>query len=243
MFRRIQSVLTARPLLPAGAMGLIALVAAVWMSWPLRRVSFDPPEPFRDAVIAIQWNASSQTLEALLGTEPHRTERMRVLWTSTRRDNAFAAAYVLFMVLFAVAIAYRRHRGYFLFLGGVSLFIGLLDWAENSAIQTLLLLYDSETFGPGGADFVRVRLFSSVKWAGIALYFAGVAPYFWQKKRCLERVLALLAAGTAVLGGLAQFFKVWAEPYVLCVFLLLAIATGYCFRATEASVIPPEGPS
>ncbi|MCS7037489.1 MAG: hypothetical protein RMJ33_09350 [Saprospiraceae bacterium] len=228
-----------RPFFWAGLAGLLALLAAVLMANALREVSFETPPPFRDAVMAIEWAPSAETMDVVLGAAPERARRIEALLQATARDGLFVLAYTLFMCAFAVTAAWLSHRWRYLLLAALALAVGLADLAENGAIRALLLLYDSETFEPGGADYVRVRLFAWAKWAGITLYFIGIAPFLWSRGWVLGRLLALLAAAVAVMWVLAQFLRAWAELYSLAVFLLFAIAIGYCFVPVRASAAPP----
>ncbi len=231
-----------RPFFWSGLAGVFALGAAVWMAFALREVSFETPSPFRDAVITIEWAASDEAMAVVLGSPPERSERIRALLQATERDNLFALAYTLFMVVFALKAARLSQRKEYRLLAALAVAIGFADLAENNAIRTLLLLHDAETFFPGGADYVRVRLFAWVKWAGITLYFAGVAPFLWSRGRALGRLLALLAASVVVLWFLAQRHRSWVEPYSLLVFVLFAAAVGYCFTVIKAPVDPLEDP-
>ncbi len=231
-----------RPFFWAGLAGLVALAAAVLMAGALRGVSFETPPPFRDAVMAIEWAASAETMDIVLGAPPERSRRIQALLQATARDGLFALAYTLFMCAFAVTAAWLSQRWYYLLLAALALAVGFADLAENGAIRALLLLYDSETFEPGGADYVRVRLFAWAKWAGITLYFAGIAPFLWSRGWALGRLLALLAAAVVVMWVLAQVFRTWAEPYALAVFLLFAVAIGYCFVPFRASASPLVNP-
>jgi len=122
----------------------------------------------------------------------------------------------------------------------LALLIGAADLAENAAIRTLLSLYGSDLYEPGGADYVRIRLFAWLKWAGLALYFAGVALYFGLHERRRARLLAISSGLVAAAGALAQFSDTWAEPYALSVFGLFFIAIGYCFwkKVTIPKALP-----
>lgn len=221
---------------------MLALLLAAFMAQPLRQVAFETPPPFRDAVMAVEWAPSPATMDVVLGKAPERPERIRALLEATRRDGLFILAYTLFMCGFAVTMSLVSRHRYYLLLGVVALVVGFADLGENGAIRSLLLLYDSETFTPGGSDYLRVRLFAWVKWAGTALYFAGVGPYLWSRGWFIGRVLALLAASVVIMWILAQFSALWAEPYALGVFGLLALATAYCFRPVKGLSDPQAGP-
>lgn len=231
-----------RPFFWVGLTGLMALMAAVLMAGALRGVSFETPPPFRDAVTAIEWAASAETMDIVLGAPPERSRRIQALLQATARDGLFALAYTLFMCAFAVKGAWLSQCWYYLLLAVLALAVGFADLAENSAIRALLLLYDSEMFEPSGADYVRVRLFAWVKWAGITLYFAGIAPFLWSRGWVLGRLLALLVASVVVMWLLAQVFRTWAEPYAMAVFLLFAVSIGYCFVPLKAPASPPASP-
>ena len=218
-----------RPFLPAGIAGICALLAAVWVVAPLRRIPFEVPPPFRDAMMAIQWTAYPTTVDALLGTAIGRAERIGAILEATHRDSVFVLAYGWFLVAFTVAAARTSKYNAYSILCVLALLIGAADLAENAAIRTLLSLYGSDLYEPGGADYVRIRLFARLKWAGLALYFAGTALYFGLHERRRARLLAISSGLVAAAGALAQFSDTWAEPYALSVFGLLFVAVGYCF--------------
>ncbi len=128
-------------------------------------------------------------------------------------------------------------------MGVLALLIGAADLAENAAIRTLLSLYGSDLYEPGGADYVRIRLFARLKWAGLALYFAGAALYFGRHERRRARLLAIPSGLVAAAGAVAQFSDAWAEPYALGVFGLLFAAIGYCFwKKVTIPKSPPASP-
>ncbi len=174
---RLAAHMKRRPFFLTGIVGVLALLLAAFMAQPLRQVTFDTPPPFRDAVMAVEWAPSPVTMDVVLGKAPERAKRIRALLEATRRYGLFILAYTLFMCGFAATISLVSRRRHYLLLGIVALLVGFADLGENGAIRSLLLLYDSETFTAGSADYLRVRLFAWVKWAGTALYFAGVGPY------------------------------------------------------------------
>ncbi len=240
--QRLMVFLRKRPFALAGMAGVVSLLLAVFLAWPLRRVAFEVPAPFRDVVIAIEWASSPQTMEVVLGTDSGRAARIEALLEATNRDSLFVLAYTLFMCVFAVTTAVHARRRHYFLLTIPALLAGLADFGENSAIRTLLLLYDAETFEPGGADYVRVRIFARVKWALIALYFAGAVPYLWSRGWWLGRMMALAGGAVVLLWVLAQFSHSWAEPFALTVFALLSAATAFCFRPVRGSEAPLASP-
>ncbi len=173
-------------------------------------------------MMAMQWAAHPTTVDALLGTAIGWAERIGAILEATHRDSVFVLAYGWFLVAFTVAAARTSKYNAYFILCVLALLIGAAELAENAAIRTLLSLYGSDLYEPGGADYVRIRLFARLKWAGLALYFG-----LHERRRA--PLLAIPSGLVAAAGALAQFSDTWAEPYALSVLGLFFIAIGYCF--------------
>lgn len=224
-----------RPFLLAGLIGLATLFVAVVVNLPLRGVTFAVPEPFSHPIIALEFGASSSMLETLLGAAgQERTDKIWALMSATQRDTLFVITYMLFLLAFAGTVWRQTKKPIHLLLCVLALGIGLADIAENTAIKSLLLAYDSEVYTADGSDFSRVRLFAWLKWAGLAVYFAVLVPYLWACGWIAGRALAIVAGLAAVLGLVAVFAPTWIERYVALVFIALPLTVAYCFVAKKA---------
>lgn len=160
-----------------------------------------------------------------------------------RWDFLYMAIYNLFLAAFAVACARQTGRRFFYIPAALALFILLADALENA--QLLGLTYQT-TLDGGSMDGLlrRLRLFTWLKWGGLALYFALLGPFFrnhtglWRAVGAVGLLPVILAVVAATHRGLPN------ELMALAIGLMFVLLTAYswvAWREARGQNLLPQG--
>ncbi len=215
------------PFLLAGIFGLAALVLASLIGLPLKGHELVCTAPFTQPMVALEFVASTEELQTLLG-RAQLQENTIAVDAALGRDFLFILAYTFYLVAFAHAMFRERGKRRYLILAVLAGVIGLADILENGAIT---LLMDALKTGPaevGSIYFQRLHWFTWTKWLGLVIYFAAAIP-FLRRAGWVGQIIALAALVVSVLGILAVASRNWIQPYTTAVFLIFPLTVLFCF--------------
>jgi hypothetical protein len=219
-----------RPFLISGILGLGVIAMTLFLAALGPREFGELPPGFFTPVIAFEFAESPSEVWRMFIPLGAADAMDRV----NRWDFLYMLLYGLFLVAFSVACARRTGKQFYYFSAALALGIIVVDALEN--VQLLGLTYRVGLDGGHLDDLLlRLKVFTWLKWGGLALYFLLLWPYFRGQAGSLARflsVIALLPALTAVLAFLRR--GVLNELLALSVGLLFVLMTLYAWRQVLA---------
>jgi hypothetical protein len=222
----IRSDMRDRLFLLAAVLGLGALIMTLVLALIGPRQIGPLPAGFVTPVMAFEFAQSPAEVYHLFAPAGSAAAMDRV----NRWDFLYMALYAGFLGVFALAAARHTGRRFFHLPAALALLILAADALEN--VQLLGLTYRT-TLDGGGLDGLlgRLRVYTWLKWGGLALYFLLIAVYF----RGLAgrwRWVSAVAVLPAVLAVVAQFARgLPHELMALAIGLMFVLLTGYAWRA------------
>ncbi len=226
-----------RLFLLSGLLGLGALLmtAIIWLISP-RQVGPMPPG-FVTPVMAFEFAADPAEVGHLFSVMGAAAAMDRV----NRWDFLYMALYNGFLIAFALACARRTGNRYYYVVAALPLLIWLADALENVQLLAITGLLAGDAVEPVMGQMLplldRLRLFTWLKWGGLALYFVLLWPYFrgragWARWIGIVGLLpALLAVAALISRGLAN------ELMVLAIGLLFLLLTVYAWKIAVAQPV------
>ncbi len=223
----------------SGIFGIGALAMTLILSLVGPRSTGPLPPGFVTPVMAFEFAATEQEVWQLFQPPGSAAAMDRV----NRWDFLFMAFYCLMLGAFALAAAHRSGHPGFYFAAALAPVILLADALEN--VQLLALTYGTTLDGGSLVnELERLRLFTWLKWGGLAAYFLLLLPYFrmmggrWRALELLFGLPAILALVAAFYRGLAN------ELMALSIGLLFVVLTVESWRqvlAGRRQILPSPG--
>ncbi len=226
-----------RLFLISGLLGLGALLmtAVLWLIGP-RQMGPLPPG-FVTPVMAFEFAVDPAEVGHLFSVDGAAAAMDRV----NRWDFLYMALYNGFLIAFALACARRTGRRAYYALAALPLLIWLADAMENVQLLAITRVLAAEATEPILGQMLplldRLRLFTWLKWGGLALYFVLLWPYFrgragWARWIGVVGMLpALLAAAALFRRGLAN------ELMALAIGVMFVLLTVYAWKIAVAQPV------
>jgi hypothetical protein len=218
-----------RPFLVSGILGLGAIAMTLLLTVVGPRLVSPLPDGFITPVLAFEFAETGDEIHQLFAPigRPEGDTVRRDMDLVNRLDFIYMALYAGLMFTFAMTVArLTEHRFYYL---AAAVAVGVLaaDILENSQ---LLSITGHLAEGDFGDQLARLRLFTWLKWGGLALYFFMLIPYF-SRTGGWSRAGAFLGAIPLILGVLAYIDRgLLSELFALSVGLMFIFLTIYSLR-------------
>lgn len=200
----------------SGIFGIAALAVTLMLALMAPRDTGPLPPGFITPVMAFEFAATESEVYQLF-QPPGSAEAMDQV---TRWDFLFMALYGLLLFTFALAVARRTGHPGFYFAAALAPLIPLADALEN--VQLFDLTYGLTLDGGSLVNELEwLRLFTRLKWGGLAAYFLLLTPYF-RMMGGRWRALELFFVLPAIFALVAAFNRGLANE-------LMALSTGLLF--------------
>jgi hypothetical protein len=217
-------------------LGALLMTAVLWLIGP--RQMGPLPAGFVTPVMAFEFAATPAEVGHLFSVDGAATAMDRV----NRWDFLYMALYNGFLSAFALACVRQTGNRYYYAVAALPLLILFADAMENVQLLDITALLAGESVEPvlGQMQTLldRLRLFTWLKWGGLALYFVLLWPYFrgrpgWARWIGYVGVLPALLAVVALFSrGLAN------ELMALAIGVMFLLLTVYAWRAAAADAKP-----
>lgn len=210
-------------------LGALAMTAILWLIGP-RQVGPLPPG-FVTPVMAFEFAGSPAEVGHLFSVDGAAAAMDQV----NRWDFLYMALYNGFLSTFALACARQSgNRGYYA-VAALPLAILFADAMENVQLLAITRVLAEDGAGPALSQLqpllTRLRLFTWLKWGGLALYFVLLWPYFRGRARWIGfagLLPAVLAIAAVLNRGLAN------ELMALAIGVMFLLLTVYALLVRKA---------
>ncbi len=200
------------PLLPAALVGILAIMVGLSVQQPLKDRQFVTPPHFHNKMLALEFIPDSLALQQFFGEGTEvQTGNMEAMRSALRRDNFFALAYTLFLMVFGIVCWSATRKAWYWLVLPLALLAGLSDFIENA--QTLRMLDNIQSEDIHIA-IQRLHFWVWTKSLSMAVLLLVAANFLWQSG-WVGRILALLAFAAAIAGFLSFFWIGLFETYSL----------------------------
>jgi hypothetical protein len=233
-----------RLFLISGILGLGALVMTFVLALIGPREVGPLPAGFIAPVMAFEFAASPDEVSELFAPTGSAAAMDRV----NRWDFLYMALYSGFLCVFALAYARQTGQRFFYIPAALALFIWFADAMENVQLLAITRVLGEDDVSPILGELLpllnRLRLFTWLKWSGLAVYFLLLIPYFrslsgrWRWVGVAGILPALLAVVALFVRGLPN------ELMAVAIGLMFALLTVYSWkvRSEERGEIPLPNP-
>ena len=211
----------------SGIIGIGALAMTLFLSLIGPRQTGPLPDGFLTPVMAFEFAESEAEVYRLFEPEGSAAGMDRV----NRWDFLYMALYSSFIGIFALAAARRTGRLLFYAAAVLALVILLADAMEN--IQLLGLTYRMQLDGGSlAATLDRLRLYTWLKWGGLAIYFLLIAPYFytqsgaWRWVWLVALLPAFFASAALLTRGMANELMALSIGFLFLLLTVYAVKQG-----------------
>jgi hypothetical protein len=215
-----------RPFLASGILGLGVIAMTIFLAVMGPREFGELPPGFITPVIAFEFAESASEVWRMFIPLGSAEAMDRV----NRWDFLYMILYGLFLAAFSIACARRTGKRFYYFSAALALGIIVADALEN--IQLLGLTYRVGLDG-GYLDnlLANLKVFTWLKWGGLALYLLLLWPYFHGQAGSLARFISIIALLPA-LSALLAFMRrgLLNELLALSVGLMFILITLYAWR-------------
>jgi hypothetical protein len=226
-----------RPFLLSGILGLGAVIMTLVLSAVGPRPTAPLPSGFITPVLAFEFAETEAELAALFAPvgqsagDAVRADMDRV----NRLDFLYIALYGGGLLAFALTCARLTGQRLYTVAAALVVVIMAADVLEN---WQLLAITRDLGRQPVDNSLLRLRLFTWLKWGGLALWFLLVRPYFQDAGR-FGRFIGLVSILPLLL-GVAAFFSpgLLSELFALAIGLLSLLLTVYAWRFRQPAPIP-----
>jgi len=209
-------------------LGVLVMTAVLWLIGP-RQVGPLPPG-FVTPVMAFEFAADPAEVGHLFSVAGTAAAMYRV----NRWDFLYMALYNGFLVAFALACARRTgHRAYYA-LAALPLLIWFADALENVQLLAITRVLTTDATEPILGQLLplldRLRLFTWLKWGGLAIYFVLLWPYF-RGRTGWARWIGFVGLLPALLAAVALFRRGPAnELMALAIGVMFVLLTVYAWK-------------
>lgn len=226
-----------RPFLVSGILGLGAVVMTLVLSAVGPRPTAPLPAGFITPVLAFEFAETEDEVAALLTPvdQPAGDTVRAAMDRVNRLDFLYIALYGGCLLAFSLTCARLSGQRLYYALAALAVAIMAADMLENA--QLLAITRDLGA-RPIEALLARLRLFTWLKWGGLALWFLLMRPYFQRAGR-FGRLLGLVSLLPLLL-GIAAFFRpgLLSELFALTIGLLFLLLTVYAWRFKQPAPMP-----
>jgi hypothetical protein len=226
-----------RPFLLSGILGLGAVVMTLVLSAIGPRPAAPLPAGFITPVLAFEFAETEAGVMALFAPagQPEGDAVRAAMDRVNRLDFLYIALYGGCLVTFALTCARLTGRRVYWAAAALAVAIMAADVLEN--LQLLAITRDLGTADIGPA-LARLRLFTWLKWGGLALWFLLMRPAFASAGR-LGAFIGLAAVLPLLLGVVAFLWPGLAsELFALAIGLLFLLLTIFAWRYRAEPVTP-----
>jgi hypothetical protein len=227
--------MTRRPFFISGILGLGAVAMTLILSFVGPRPATPLPAGFITPVLAFEFAENEAEVRQIVSPNVR---------SAMDRVNQFDFLYIALYggCLFTFALTCDRLTGRRLFFGAAALAIGIMvaDILENVQLLAITARMDDGGFE---GELARLRLFTWLKWGGLAVYFALLRAYF-ARLTGPARWLGAIALSPLLLGAAAFLSRgPISELFALSIGLMFLLLTFYAwwFRRPAAAqmTVPP----
>lgn len=226
-----------RPFLISGILGLGAVIVTLVLSAVGPRPTAPLADGFITPVLAFEFAETEGEVAALFAPvdqpagDAVRADMDRV----NRLDFLYIALYGGCLLAFALTCYRLTGQRVYLLTGALAVAIMIADVLENA--QLLAITRDLGT-QPVDDLLLRLRLFTWLKWGGLALWFLLMRPYFQSTGR-VGRFIGLVSVLPLLLGVVAFFSPgLLSELFALAIGLLFLLLTIYAWRFRQPAPAP-----
>jgi len=219
-----------RLFLLSGLLGLGALLMTAVLGFIGPRQMGPLPPGFVTPVMAFEFAADPAEVGHLFSVDGAAAAMDRV----NRWDFLYMALYNGFLVAFALACARRTgHRAYYA-LAALPLLIWFADALENVQLLAITRVLTTDATEPILGQLLplldRLRLFTWLKWGGLAIYFVLLWPYF-RGRTGWARWIGFVGLLPALLAAVALFRRGPAnELMALAIGVMFVLLTVYAWK-------------
>ena len=158
-----------------------------------------------------------------------------------RWDFLYMALYNGFLIAFALACARRTGNRYFYAVAALPLLIWIADALENVQLLAITGVLAADEVEPVVDQLLplldRLRLFTWLKWGGLALYFVLLWPYF-RGLQGRARWIGVVGLLPALLAVAALFSRGLAnELMALAIGMMFLVLTVYAWKIAVAQPV------
>ncbi len=221
-----------RPFLLSGILGLGAVIMTLALSLVGPRPTAPLPAGFITPVLAFEFAETEADVAGLFAPvgqpagDAVRADMDRV----NRLDFIYIVLYGGCLVAFSWVCFRLTGQRIYLLTATLAVAIMAADVLEN--VQLLAITRDLGA-QPIDALLARLRLFTWLKWGGLALWFLLMRPYFQHAGR-FGGVIAVVSLLPLLLGIAAFFWPgLLSELFVLAIGLLFLLLTVYAWRLRQ----------
>jgi hypothetical protein len=218
-----------RPFLISGLLGIGVIGMTLFLSLIGPREVEALPPGFITPVMAFEFAESADEVSQLFAVDGSAAAMDRV----NRWDFLYMALYSGFLFAFALTCARQTGRGYFYIPAALAVGILVADALENVQLLAITRVLSDADISPVMGELSpllsRLRLFTWLKWGGLAVYFLLLWPYFrglasrWRGVRFVAALPALLAVVALLARGLPN------ELMALVIGLMFVLLTGFAW--------------
>lgn len=218
-----------RPFFVSGILGLGVIVMTLLLTLAGPRPISPLPDGFITPVLAFEFAETEAEVRRLFDPigQPAGDAVRRDMDRINRLDFIYMALYTALMFTFALTAARLSGRRLLYLAAGIALVVLIADILEN---LQLLSITNQLANGDFGSQLYRLRLFTWLKWGGLALYFLMLIPFFAQTSGW-TRVGVILGVLPFALGLLAFLNRgLLSELFALSIGLMFIFLTVYSLR-------------
>ncbi len=226
-----------RPFLISGILGLGAVIMTLVLSAIGPRPVAPLPAGFITPVLAFEFAETEEEVAALFAPlgQPAGDAVRVAMDTVNRLDFLYIALYGGCLLGFALTSFRLTGQRFYRLAAVLAVAIMAADVLEN-----IQLLGITRHLGAQPIDqrLTLLRLFTWLKWGGLALWFLLMRSYFQQAGR-FGRLIALVSFLPLLL-GVAAFFSpgLLSELFALAIGLLFLLLTVYAWRFKRPAAVP-----
>ena len=214
----------------SGILGLGAVIMTLVLSAIGPRLATPLPGGFITPILAFEFAESPSEVSELVASEGSILAMDRL----NRWDFLYMVLYSGCLFAFALVCARLTGRRIFYIPAALALLILSADAMENVQLLAITRLWDDGDISPILTQLTpllnRLRLFTWLKWGGLALYFVLLIPYFRGLNSPWRWVwlVAMLPVFLAVVANFARGLP--NELMALAIGLLFVLLTVYAWR-------------
>jgi hypothetical protein len=221
-----------RPFLTAGFIGIAVIVMSIVLLSVFPSRSPSMPKGFFTPIIAFEFIESPEEVYRLFGEQNsrERQDMVRAMDRGNHLDFIYMLLYSSF--LFAFSIQCSRELGVKIFYLGALLAVIVLagDFLENLQLLGITSKLNGGTFE---GELMALKIFTWQKWAGIAIIFLILVPYF-VRGTLFSKIIALWGVGVFFIGVMAYLERsVLNEIFSLSVAVMFLLMIVYSFIVTR----------
>lgn len=225
-----------RPFLLSGILGLGSIVMTVALSLVGARPTAPLPSGFITPILAFEFATTELEVQSLFAPvgQPAGDAVRAAMDRVNRLDFLYIALYGGCLLAFAMVCG--RVTGERRYDAAAALAVGIMaaDVLENMQLLTITRLLGVESIA---ANLAWLRLFTWLKWGGLALWFLLLWPYF-RNRSGLARPIAVFAFAPALL-AIVAFFRpgLASELFAVAIGLMFLLLTLYSWRYRRAAAV------